>query len=212
MDIIKEKSILEFQSAVPPSTNHYNSWRAVPTNKERYVTVKGKKRIERVYIPQAYASKEYNQFKKEFLLYLKKIVKQYKWDIQPTQNTHYYLDVDMYFDRVDKDSNNYFKCPLDVGNEVIYIDDRTIVVRCNRVYYTSSKQISPHFEYKLYPVDYIGIFNSEEEYNQFIENCKSCRNYKEGKCGRLKKYMEYRITDDFDWENRNCLGYKEKSK
>ncbi len=188
------------------------SWRAVPTNKERYVTVRGKKRLERVYIPQSYDSNDYKQFKKEFKPYLEKIVKEYDWGIESTKTTHYYLDVTMYFDRTDKDSSNYFKCPLDVGNTIIYHDDRTIITRVKRVYYTYNKDLSPHFEYELYPVDYIGIWDSEEEYNQFLNKCKTCRNYKEGKCGRLKKYMEYKITEDFDISTRECLGFKSKNK
>jgi len=203
-DII-EDNILKFESSVPPSTNHYNNWRAVPTGK--FKLVKGKK--ERIYIPMAYPSDDYKKFKKEFHPYLKKIVEEYNWDIQPTIYTHYYLDIIMYFDRIDKDSNNYFKCPLDVGNTIIYQDDKTIIARTKRVYYTYNEELKPHFEYELYPVDYIGIWESEEEYNQFIEKCKVCKNYKEGKCKRLSEYLAYKITKDFDIKTRCCLGFKE---
>ena len=116
----------------------------------------------------------------------------------------------MFFDRIDKDSNNYFKCPCDVANEIIYHDDRTIIVRVNRVYYTYNEQVPPHFEYELYPVEYIGIWNDYQEYALFISKCQSCTNYKEGNCGRLKDFMAYKITKDFDWNSRECLGFKEK--
>lgn len=118
----------------------------------------------------------------------------------------------MYFPRTDKDSNNYFKCLCDCCNEILYYDDRTIVTRVNRVYYTYNEQIPPHFLCELYPVDYIGIWDSKEEYDEFNKKCKTCRNYKNGNCGRLKKYLEYKILEDFDWKNRECLGFKLKKK
>lgn len=195
-----ENGVLYFTSDVPPSTNHYNSWRSIP------------KRVgsKTVYIPQAYASKEYKAFKKSFEPYLNELLNEIEWDIKPTEVTHYYLDVIMYFDRRDKDSNNYFKCPMDVMNERLYIDDKTIIARCNRVYYTNNPDMPPHFEYKLYPVDYIGIWENEEDYNKFIDKCKTCRNYKEHKCKRLADYETYKITKDFDIETGECLGFKLK--
>ena len=114
----------------------------------------------------------------------------------------------MYFDRIDKDPNNYFKTPCDVGNGIIYHDDRTIVTRVKRVYYTYNEQVPPHFEYELYPVEYIGIFNDEEEYKAFIVKCEQCRNYKDGDCKRLSDYEAYKITKDFDWEKRKCRGFR----
>ena len=195
-NINNQNNKLKFESIVAPSNNHYLNYRSVP---------KGKKQII-----MAYHSKEYKSFKKELEPYLKQIVEEHNWDITPTATKHYYLDIVMYFDRTDKDPNNYFKTPCDVGNEIIYVDDRTIITRVTRVYYTYNEQVPPHFEYELYPVEYIGIFDSVDEYEEFVMKCKSCRNYKDGDCKRLAEYMFYKITKDFDWENRECLGYKEK--
>ena len=179
-----------------PSVNHYNSIRVIK---------KGK-----VFLPIPYPSKEYKSFKKEFEPYLKQIVEESNWDIEPTKDNHYYLDIDMYFDRTDKDSCNYLKCNLDVANGIIYHDDRMILPRINRVYYTYNQDVKPHFEYELYAVSYIGIWEDSQEYALFITKCQSCRNYKEGNCGRLKDFMAYKITKDFDWNSRECLGFKEK--
>lgn len=190
-----ENGVLYFQSEVPPSTNHYNSWRVI--------TMRGKP------MPSAYPSKDYKAFKKSFKPYLEKLVKDVEWDILPTENTHYYLDVTMYFDRRDKDPNNYFKCPMDVMNEIVYVDDRTIISRVKRMYYTNNENCPPHFEYELYPVDYIGIWEDNDEYVDFITKCLTCRNYKDHKCKRLKEFETYKITKDFDIETRECLGYKE---
>jgi len=191
---------LNFKSLVPVSNNHYLEWKAIPTNKFR-----GK---ERVWIPQSFPSKDYKDFKKEFIPYIKNIVEQFNWDIEPTKSKHYFLDIIMYFDRIDKDPNNYFKTICDCCNEIVYVDDRTIVTRVNRVYYTYNEQVPPHFEYCLYPVDYIGIFNSEHEYITFLENCKQCSKYKDGDCKHLNDFLSYKITENFNWNERYCTMFK----
>lgn len=187
-----------FMSEVPPSTNHYNSWRVI--------SMRGKP------MPSAYPSKEYKSFKKTFKPYLEKLMNDVDWDILPTQENHYYLDIVMYFDRRDKDPNNYFKCPMDVMNEIVYVDDRTIISRVTRMYYTNNPDCPPRFEYELYPVEYIGIWDNKDEYDQFIENCKTCRNYKGHKCKRLNEFETYKYTKDFNMKTRKCLGFKAKTK
>lgn len=162
-----------------------------------------------------YPSSDYRAYKKEIIPYLKKLVKEYEWDIAPTEHKHYFIDAVIYFPRTDKDPSNYWKCLLDVGNEILYVDDRTIVPRVQRVYYTYSDEVEPHIELKLYPAPYIGIFDSEEEAEAFAEKCKTCRYYLKGRCNRLRDFMDYKITNDFDWEKRECKGYvkrKEKKK
>ena len=185
---------LYFTSDVPPSTNHYNSWRVIQ--------MRGKN------MPSAYPSKEYKSFKKSFRPYLEEMMGDIDWDILPTKDTHYYLDIVMYFDRRDKDPNNYFKCPMDVMNEIVYVDDRTIISRVARMYYTNNLDCPPHFEYELYPVDYIGIWDSQNEYDIFLKRCLTCRNYKDHKCKRLSEFETYKYTKDFDMKTRQCLGYK----
>ena len=185
---------------MPPSVNHYMSSRVVTVGKGKYSKN----------IIQNFPSKEYTRFKKVFKPYLEKIVKEFDWDTAPTKDKHYYMDVEIFFDRTDKDPSNYWKCLLDVGNEIIYVDDRTIVPRVHRVYYTYNEQVPPHIKCTLMPVPYIGIWDSEDEYKEFIALCESCRVYKNGDCGRLKKYLDYKILDDYDWETKTCKAYKEK--
>lgn len=185
---------LNYTSPMCPSTNHYNNYRII----------KGKKPFV-----QAYPSKEYVQYKKKFIPYLKELVKEYEWEMIE-EFKHYYLDLDIYFDRADKDPTNYFKTLQDVANEILWFDDKIILGRVNRVYYTYNEDCEPRIECRLYPVDYIGIWNSKDEYETFIDRCKTCRNYKDGKCKRLESYMQYKITKDFDIQSRKCRGYKIK--
>lgn len=184
---------LEFTSPVPPSTNHYNSYRVVRKGKKSIVV--------------SYPSKEYVKYKEEMIPYLKQLMTEHE---MINEFKHYYLDIIIYFDRTDKDSTNYFKTLQDVGNGILYYDDVIIIGRVNRVYYTYNKDVPPRVECLLKPVDYIGIWDNKDQYNEFIEKCKTCRNYKDNKCKKLESYRLYKITDDLDFKNMICRKYKEK--
>lgn len=185
---------LEYTSPIPVSNNHYNSYRVVkPKGKKPFV--------------QAYPSKEYTQYKEKFIPYLKDLIKKYEWEMIE-EFKHYYLDLIIYFPKTSHDPTNYFKTLQDVANKILWFDDKIVLGRVNRVYYTYNEQCEPRIECKLYPVDYIGIWDDKHEYSQFIENCKICKKYKEGECKKLSEYMSYKITKDFDWEKRTCLKFK----
>ena len=157
-----------------------------------------------------YPSKGNVQYKKLFEPYIKQIVKDSGWDKEITRGKHYYLNATIYFGRIDQDEQNYWKMPCDIMNEIVYIDDSMILTRCDRIYYTYNKEIEPHIDFTLSPVEYVGIWNSQEECNQFVDVCKGCKNYKDGICKRLSEYMNYKITKDFDINTRTCLGFKLK--
>lgn len=162
-----------------------------------------------MWIVQSYESKEYKNFKKEFVPIIKEIIKQNKWEMV-NEFKHYYLDLEIYFPKTSHDPTNYFKTLQDVNNEILWFDDKIILGRVQRVYYTYNENVKPKIVCTLSPVEYIGIWEDINEYKQFIKKCELCRNYKEGNCKRLKEFTEYRITDDFDIYSRECLGYKEK--
>lgn len=190
-----EDKVLEFQSPIPESVNHYLSQRVVKKGKN--------------FLVMNYPSKGNVEYKNIFKPYIEQLVKDSGWDKELTRGKHYYLDAVIYFDRTDKDEQNYWKMPCDIMNDIVYIDDSMILTRCLRIFYTYNKDIPPHIEYKLVPVDYIGIWNSTNDYKSFIDKCKLCRNYKDGKCGRLSDYLSYKITNDYNVKTGECLGYKE---
>lgn len=194
-----DKNIIEYISPICPSNNHYNDYRVV---------YKGKGRNKKPMV-MAYPSAEYVKYKREFIPYLKQLIKDYEWNIVEDFK-HYYLDLIIYFPKTSHDPTNYFKTLQDVATGLLWFDDKIVLGRVNRVYYTYNEECEPRIECKLYPVDYIGIWNDKEEYEQFIDNCKSCRNYKDGECKRLKDFIDYKITKDFDIESRKCLGFKAK--
>jgi Holliday junction resolvase RusA-like endonuclease len=107
----------------PPSVNHYLGYRAV---------CKGGKGIV-----IAYTTKEAEKFKEEFRKYAAEEVKKQGWKIENTKDRHHYMDCVFYFDRKDKDEQNYFKVMSDVLNGIAYIDDKNILTRTHRIYYDS---------------------------------------------------------------------------
>jgi hypothetical protein len=185
--------ILEYTSPLGISGNHYMSYRVIKNGNKSFVS--------------AYPSKEYISYKKEMLPYLKQLIKDNDWQMI-NEFKHYYLDLIIYFDSTSKDPTNFFKILQDIGNQVIWYDDKILLGRVHRVYYTYNEQCKPRIECKLTPVEYIGIWDSLEEYAQFIDKCKMCRNFKNGQCKRLNEYMSYKITEDFDVDKRECLGFK----
>lgn len=143
-----------------------------------------------------YETAEAKQYKKTFSKYIKEQVLKQRWELSPNKTQHFYVDCVFYFDRIDKDANNYFKLLLDsiTDTQLIWLDDNVTCERVNAIYYDNK---NPRIEISIYPVDYIGIFPNQEQLDLFIkDNCILCKRYKEGKCSIFKKAIEGRIQED----------------
>ena len=153
-----------------------------------------------------YETAEAKKYKKEFCEYVKEQVKLQQFNIKPNKTQHWYIDCVFYFDRIDKDANNYFKLLLDsiTDTQAIWIDDNTTCERVQAIYYDSK---NPHIEMTIYPVDYIGVFSNQEQLEQFESNCIHCKRYKERKCSIFKKAIEGRIQEEIN--NNKCLKFKQ---
>lgn len=176
---------------IPPSVNHYMGYRGVRKGNGCMV--------------MAYTKQEAKNFQKEFESYAKEQVELQGWDIEKTRNIHHYMDCVFYFDRTDKDSQNYFKVMSDVLNGIAYIDDRTILTRTFQQFYDSS---NPRIEMKIHPVEYRGIFSSESHMNEFERRCLNCKRYSRN-CSILSKAKEGRIQIEIN-EDYECIKFKEK--
>ena len=132
-------------------------------------------------------------------------VKKQGYDLEPNKAQHFYIDAIFYFDRLDKDPNNYWKCLLDAITEtgLIWIDDNVTCERVNRIYYDSN---NPRIELKIYPVDYIGVFDNATQLEQFESRCIGCTRYKRN-CSLLNKAKEGRIQEEI--HDCVCEKYKE---
>jgi len=152
-----------------------------------------------------YETAEAKKYKKDFTKYIKEQVKIQQFNIIPNKTQHFYCDCVFYFDRIDKDANNYFKLLLDsiTDSQCVWLDDNVVCERVNAIYYDSK---NPRIEINIYPVDYIGIFQSQEQLSNFTNNCIHCNRYKEGKCSILNKAKEGRILEEI--ENGKCIKFK----
>ena len=186
-------NILKLTSPIPPSVNHYLATRAIVKNGKPMAMV--------------YETKEAKEYKKWFTEYIKSEAQKQNWtsDLDPAQ--HYYCDCVFYFDRIDKDCNNYFKLLLDsiTESQTIWTDDNVVCERVNRIYYDSD---NPRIEIEIYPVDYTGIFDTKEELDDFEEKCKMCKRYKRN-CSILKKAKEGRIQEEI--EDFECAKFNKCS-
>lgn len=175
---------------IPPSVNHYMGYRGVRKGNACMV--------------MAYTKPESKKFQKEFAKYAKEQIKQQKWDIEQTRNRHHYMDCIFYFDRTDKDSQNYFKVMCDVLNGIAYIDDRTILTRTHEQYYDAA---NPRIEITIKPVEYIGIFKNEKRLDEFENKCHGCKRFKRN-CSILNKAKEGRIQEEIN-EEFVCIKFNQ---
>ena len=171
------------------SVNHYLGWRGILKNGKPMAT--------------SYKKPEALKYQKEFSEFVKKEVKKQGWEKSDNIYQHYYMDCVIYFDRVDKDANNIFKCLADAITDsgVVWIDDTQLCERVQRIYYDSK---NPRVELLIHPVSYIGVFNDTSQLEQFESRCIGCKRYKRN-CSILQKAKEGRIQGDI--ENSICKKY-----
>lgn len=152
----------------------------------------------------SYKTQEAIKYQKEFIKYVQGEVKKQGYDLEPNKTRHFYIDAVFYFDRTDRDANNYFKCMLDAitDTQLIWLDDNVTCERVQRIYYDS---MNPRIELTIYPVEYIGIFDNVSQLEEFESNCIGCKRYKRN-CSILNKAKEGRIQEQIN----NCVCYMRK--
>jgi Holliday junction resolvase RusA-like endonuclease len=152
----------------------------------------------------SYKTTEATKYQKNFSKYVCEEIKKQNWNLTPNKEQHFYIDAVFYFDRIDRDCNNYFKCMLDAitDTQLIWLDDNVTCERVQRIYYDSK---NPRIELRIHPVDYIGIFDNISQLNDFESNCFGCYRYKRN-CSILQKAKEGRIQEEI--QNGICNKIK----
>ena len=152
----------------------------------------------------SYKKPEAIKYQKDFAEYVKKEVKKQGWIKSDNKFQHYYMDCIFYFDRVDKDANNSFKCLADAITDsgVVWIDDTQLCERVQGIYYDSE---NPRIEIIIHEVDYIGVFDNASQLEQFESRCIGCNRYKRN-CSILKKAKEGRVQEEII--ELKCSKYK----
>ena len=181
---------LKLTSPICPSVNHYLGWRGI---------LKGGKPMA-----VSYKKPEALKYQKEFAEYVKKEVEKQGWVKSDNPSQHYYMDCIFYFDRTDKDCNNYFKCLADAITDsgVVWIDDTQLCERVQGIFYDSE---NPRIEIVIKEVDYIGVFDNASQLEEFESNCIGCSRYKRN-CSLLKKAKKGRIQAEIT----DCVCIKRK--
>lgn len=190
MEIMED---LYLTSPIPPSVNHYLSYRAV-LKKGRPVAV-------------SYKPKEVVEYRKKFAEYVTEEVSRQGYDYIHDGIHHFYVDAVFYMPRVDMDSNNYWKVLLDAitDTQLVWKDDNVVCERVQAVYYDPQ---NPRVELHIHPTEYVGLFKNEECIKDFKGNCLSCTRVN-GNCVVLAKAIEGRITGDIT-KDYMCLRHKER--
>lgn len=154
----------------------------------------------------SYKTPEALKYRKEFADYVKSEVERQGWNLEPNKLQHFYVDTVFYFDKTHMDCNNYFKVMLDAitDTQLIWLDDDVVCERVQRIYYDSE---NPRVELKIYPVEYIGIFDNMSQMEKFTSVCFGCTRYARN-CSILRKAKEGRIQEEI--KNNICSKYKSK--
>lgn len=171
---------LKLVSPIAPSVNHYCGVRAIIKN--------GKP------MTMMYKKPEAVKYQKKFAEYVKQQAKEQNWVMSENRFQHYYMDCVFYFDRIDMDANNCFKCLADAitDAECVWIDDTQLCERVQGIFYDAE---NPRIEITITPVLYTGIFNSASRLKSFENNCIGCTRYKRN-CSILRKAKEGRIQKE----------------
>ena len=154
----------------------------------------------------SYVTKDASRYKSEFKDYVINEVQKQNWNWVPNKEQHFYVDAIFYFDRLDRDCNNYFKVMLDAitDSQKIWLDDNVVCERVQRIYYDSE---NPRIELVITPVDYVGIFDNMSQYEKFVSRCIGCTRYSRN-CSILKGAKAGKIQKDI--ESDRCNKYKKK--
>lgn len=187
---MKSSKILKITSPIPPSVNHYLSYR---------VAGAGRKFV------QAYKSSEAKTYEREFSKIANIAIKEQGW-VTPAKYKLIVMECIFYFPRIDMDANNYFKMPCDVLTDCgAWVDDNVVLPVTKRIYIDNG---NPRLEMSIYESETIGIFEDEEHYKEFLKkNCLECKKNL-STCTILRRVLENRIVSECSLENLNCLKRK----
>ena len=138
----------------------------------------------------------------------KEAVENSDWDIEEIGDRFLYMDVDIYFNRRGRDADNIFKSLQDSMQGVVYKNDSQLLPRTQRVLFDKNDS---RVEITFTPVEYVGIFDNEEEYIKFEEKCQSCTRFLNGRCSILNNSREGTVREEVDLDSYECSEYKKKS-
>lgn len=134
---------------------------------------------------------------KQFQFMFKNEINKYKneWII-PHHNKYLNTNFTFWFEKDDRDANNYFKVTLDVGEYGLYKNDKRTIPSTDNVFLQSGTDSRQLLVTSM--SEKIGIFNNIDELHNFIKNnCNNCRrSYYNRKCTDFYNTLENRLSLD----------------
>lgn len=137
-------------------------------------------------------SKEGEKSKKELQEQTIEQMKTQQWDYEFTKDNYLYMDTIIYFNKKGRDDNNVYKLLCDSLEKIVYDNDSRVLVRTQKILFDSE---NPHIDVKIHPVEYIGIFDNQQQLKEFKSICTECQRNKRN-CSILAKAIEGRIQED----------------
>lgn len=199
------EQILKLTIPIPPSIN--NDYMKPRTIMKQV----GDKKIPMTIM---YESTEAKKFKKDMVNLIKSEIK--KQEFNKDENKFTIVEYIFFFPKTNMDTNNYYKTFIDsiTESEKIWKDDNISMMKDKRIYYDSK---NPRVEVKIYYAPFIGIFDNQDDLDNFIEhNCNQCKKGnkigQKGGCTIYKNALESRIQDEleinFETRIKKCLKKK----
>ncbi len=181
---------LHLTSVIPPSVNHYLGYRSFMKNGRP--------------VAMSYKTQAAVNYRHDFAEYVTAEVERQGWDYPVDKRQHFYVDAVFYFDRIDRDCNNYFKVLLDAvtDTQLIWVDDNVVCERVQRIFYDSQ---NPRIELTIRPVEYIGVFDNASQRDTFMDRCFGCTRYANN-CAVLRKALDGKIQEEIT--DGICTKYK----
>ena len=178
-------------------TNQY-TWRKNPQGGKPIGIPSGKRVL----------TKEGEKYKKDVKTLVERQISNQEWDYNKKAERFIYMDYIVYMNRKGRDSDNLHKLLQDTLKGLIYVDDTTVLTRPNRVLVDRD---NPRMEIEIRFVEWVGVFDSEDQMNNCILKCKTCKRFKDGACSVLRDSIDGVINKDFDFDNKICSKYNKNA-
>lgn len=133
----------------------------------------------------SYKTSESTKYRADFADHVRKEAEKQGWEWEPNKTQHFYVDAVFYFDKINRDCNNYWKIMLDAITDtgLVWIDDNVVCERVQRIYYDPT---NPRIELTIHPVEYIGVFDNAPQMERFESVCLECTRHNKN-CSILNK-------------------------
>ena len=137
----------------------------------------------------------------------KEAVENSDWNIEEVGDKFLYMDVDIYFNRRGRDADNIYKALQDSMQGIVYKNDSQLLPRTQRILFDKNDS---RVEITFTPVEYVGIFDNQDDYTEFEGNCQSCTRFRNGRCSILVDSFQGTVREEVDMINYECSEYKQK--